>query len=308
MINKNILPTFAIIGAGKSGTTAVHNYLSQHPEVFMTEVKETNFFALEGEVLLTSKDSDPLQLYNYPQSITNFEDYCSLFANVDEYIIGESSPMYMYGDGVIERIKKYNPEMKMIAILRQPIDRLYSRYMHLSRENRVPSECFRDALNKNNIWWVRNDLVNEGFYYKHLKKFYDVFDENQIKVFLYDDLKHDQSKFLRDIYNFIGAHSNFCPNTDIKHNASGVVKNKFIDKLIGQNSVIKSSIKKVFPFVIKILKRSFIAQKTLSSLRNKNLDRLKLSADLKKQMTHEIYSDDILKLQTLIDRDLMHWM
>lgn len=302
------LPTFAIIGAGKSGTTALHNYLDQHPEVFMSKVKETNFFALEGATEIESGEDDPAQMHHYPWSITSFDAYKDLFKDATENSIGETSPMYMYGEGVIGRIKKYTPDIKMIAILRHPVDRLYSRYLHLAREDRTPTEHFADALNKDNLWWIRNDLVKEGFYYNHLSKFFEAFPKNQLKIFLYDDLRADSDKLIHDIFEYIGVDASFAPDQSIEHNVSGKIKNRFIDKLIGQNSVLKSTVQKVFPGIINSMKNSHWAQSKLTDMRKKNLEKPKLTKELRQQMIDEIYKDDILKLQQLLDRDLSHWL
>ncbi|MCK5824686.1 MAG: sulfotransferase [Ichthyobacteriaceae bacterium] len=302
------LPTFAIIGAGKSGTTALFEYLGQHPDVFMPEVKETNFFALEGVEKVVSDSDDIYNMHNYPQSVTSIDEYLELFKDAKEDIRGEASPMYLYGEGVVDRIKKYAPDLKMIVILRHPVDRLYSRFMHLARENKLPTKYFSEALNRGSIWWLRNDLVKEGFYYTNLSKFYKAFNPNQIKVFLYDDLKEDPNKVMKEMFEFVGAESSFVPDQSVEYNMSGRIKNGFVNKLIGSDSVLKAFVNNVFPFLIKSLKQSKQAHKILNSLRKKNLNRQKLSSDLRKKMIDDIYKNEILKLQSLIDRDLQHWL
>ena len=160
-MKKGCLPDFLLIGAGKSGTTAVHSCLDQHPEIYMSAIKEPNFFALEG-TKLNCQQNDPEQRFHYPWSVTSLEEYKELFVQKTEgQICGESSPMYLYSPEAVQRIKNYVPEIILIAILRNPADRLYSRYMHLARENREPSQSFADALDRKSIWWRRNDLVNE---------------------------------------------------------------------------------------------------------------------------------------------------
>ncbi len=308
MNGKNKLPTFAIIGAGKSGTTAVHHYLHQHPEVFMSDIKETNFFALEGQTRISSGKDDPYQMHHYPWSITSFDKYKKLFVDAKESILGETSPMYMYADGVIERMKKYVPNIKLIAILRQPVDRLYSRYMHLARENRTPTKTFEEALDRSTLWWRRNDLIKEGYYYTHLKKFYDSFPNHQIKVFLYDDLKHSPEKTIKEIFQFIGASETFKPNRSIEHNVSGKIKNKYVDKIIGQNSILKSMVQKIAPNVILRLKNSHMAKRILNQMRKKNLSKEPLSIELKNRFTQEVYISEILNLEKLIKRDLSDWI
>src|SRR5690606_26127042 len=169
------MPDFLLIGAGKCGTTSLHYYLQQHPQIFMSAVKEPNFFALE-QAQAVNPEEDLQQFFHYPWAVKNLEAYKALFASAESnQLKGEASTMYLYMPEAPQRIKYYVPEVKLIAVFRQPAERLYSRYLHLARENRLPSRDFKDALDKTSIWWQRNDLVKEGFYYKHLSRYFYLF-------------------------------------------------------------------------------------------------------------------------------------
>lgn len=299
------VPNFLIIGAGKSGTTSVYHYLKEHPEVFMSTVKETNFFALEGEKIET-RDDDSDQMYHYPWSVNNWEQYLDLFKDASlNQIRGEASPMYLYSSKAAESIKTRVPDVKLIAVLRQPSERLYSRYLHLARENRVPGK-FEDALDEKSIWWKRNDLINEGRYHTHLSKYFELFPENQIKVILYDDLKKDQNAVMKEIYSFLGVNPNFVPDTDQQHNVSGIIKNKTMDLLIGQNSWVKERISQLSPELMRRVKGSKRLKSLVNGMRNKNLSRPAMSFDMKRALD-EIYKSEIDSLSNLIDRNLDHW-
>lgn len=302
------LPNFMIIGAGKSGTTALYEYLAEHPEIYMSPVKETNFFALEGEAFVNPED-DPEQLYHYPWSVTNWEDYQNLFSGAtSEKAIGEVSPMYLYSSEAAFRIKERLPEIKLIVILRDPVDRLYSRYMHLARENREPSAHFEDALQEGNIWWRRNDLVPEGFYHQHLAKYYQLFGEGQIRVYLYEDFRKDPLKVVQNIYDFIGVNGWYEPDLTVEYNVSGKIQNKAVDKLIGQNSILKATIDKISPNMMSAIRGSHQLKKWINQLRKKNLRKDPLSVTTRKTMIEKIYGEEIVKLQHLIHQDLSHWL
>jgi len=299
-------PNFLVIGAGKSGTTSLYEYLNEHPEVFMSPVKETNFFALEGEQIIDKKD-DPEQMRHYPWSVTDYKSYKNLFQNVTiEKAIGEVSPMYLYSNKAALNIKERLPNVKLIAILRQPTERLYSRYLHLARESRTPTSSIEDALDKKSIWWKRNDLVQEGFYHTHLKKYYELFPKEQIHVILYDDFRANPQAVIRDIYQFIGVDSSYSPNMNTEFNVSGFVANKKLDKIIGQNSMVKSWITKVSPAFSRYMSGNKVIKSWVNQMRNKNLKRPPLSKTLKVQI-NEIYRSEIDKLQSLISKDLSHW-
>lgn len=307
---KRNMPTFIIIGAGKSGTTAIHEYCDQHPEVFMTRIKETNFFELEGQKVHYTKAEDPLLLNHYPQSINNLKDYQALYLEAGEEVkaLGETSPMYLYGKRAPEQIKAYVPEARLIAILRQPTDRLYSRFLHLCRDGDQPTERFEDALDRNTIWWKRNDLVQEGFYYTHLKRYFERFDRSQLKVFLYEDLRKNPEQLMEDLFTFIGVDPAFRPSLETEYNVSGKPKSPLIDTLIGSNSILIRTAKALAPGFVNKLKSSPTAQKRLTDLRKKNLDRTPPSPEIRKRFLDEVYGEEIQQLGQLLGRDLSHWM
>ncbi|MFT7031787.1 MAG: hypothetical protein ACJA2S_000283 [Cyclobacteriaceae bacterium] len=299
-------PNFLVIGAGKSGTTSLYEYLNEHPEVFMSPVKETNFFALEGEQLVDQKD-DPEQMSHYPWSVTDYDSYKDLFQDAtSEKAIGEVSPMYLYSKKAALNIKERIPNVKLIAILRQPTDRLYSRYLHLARENRTPTSSIEDALDKQSIWWKRNDLIQEGFYHAHLKKYYALFPKEQIHVVLYDDFRTNPEAIIKEIYQFIGVDSSYSPSMNTEFNVSGFVANKKLDNIIGQNSMVKSWITKASPALTRYMSGNKMIKSWVNQMRNKNLKRPPLSKTLKIQI-NEIYRSEIDKLQNLISKDLSHW-
>lgn len=302
------LPNFLIIGAGKSGTTSLDNYLKQHPEIFIPSIKEPNFFGYE---MFDEKDFRGKSiLKHYQNSVTNLADYERLFAEAQPgQMKGETSNTYMYHETAADRIKHYVPDVKLIAILRQPTERLYSRYLHLARENRLPTDNFEDCLNKETIWWQRNDLVKEGFYYKYLSKYYELFPRDQIRVFLYDDFKKKSEQVFNDIFLFLGVDENFSPDTSVNFNKSGYIKNRTYNRVLGQDGLVKRMTSTILPTSIYYkVKNSLTVQRYLNKIRNANLERPQLDPQLKKSITESIYSQDITNLATLLNRDLRHWL
>lgn len=307
-IDQSLMPNFLIIGAGKSGTTSLYYYLKQHPQLFMSEVKEPNFFALEGKKLLMAEE-DKDEINFFPWAVTDLAGYQNLFRNAKPgYLKGESSTMYLYMDQAPEKIKSYVPEVKMIGIFRQPAERLYSRYLHLARDNRMSAEDLKQVFDKSSLWWKRNDLVQEGFYFRHLSRYYDLFPKENIKVFLYEDLIKSPAETIKSIYSFLGVETDFMPDTKMKFNESGIIKNKLYDRLVGRNSLIKNAIKKTLPGIFQKAKSSYAIKNIVNKLRKANLERPPFDPAMKKRITDEIYKEDILKFQNLIQRDLEHWL
>ena len=274
----------------------------------MSPVKETNFFALEGETLKDAKD-DPDQMHHYPWSVTQWSEYKKLFEGVTtEKAVGEVSPMYLYSPKAAENIKKRLPNVKLIAILRNPVDRLYSRYMHLVRENRQPTDHFEDALNRNTIWWKRNDLVQEGFYHTHLKTYFDLFEDAQVRVYFYEDFRSNPQEVIKDIYQFIGVDGSYVPDFSTEYNVSGRIKNKAFDSLIGQQSILKSTLAKVSPQLVTWVQSQSSIKKWVSKFRKMNVEKAPLSDSTRSKLIEQVYQSEIKELQQLVRRDLSGWL
>ena len=226
------LPNFLIIGAAKAGTTSLYYYLRQHPQVYMSPIKEPRFFALEGEIL---NFKGPAQGINQT-SITSLDEYFHLFAGVtDEIAIGEASTLYLHSQRALEGIKRYLPNAKLIVILRNPIERAYSSYLHLVRdgyealsfEQALQAEEFRIQQKWQPLWYYSK----RSFYYEAIKNYLDIFEHCQIKIYLYEDLAADSKYIFKDICGFLDIDDSFKPDTSIK-NSSGIPKNKFLQRIL----------------------------------------------------------------------------
>ena len=121
-----LVPNFLVIGAAKAGTTALYDYLRQHPQVFMTPVKETNYFASEERPRDYGGPGDAK--WN-EHSITARDAYCDQFRDLTtETAVGEASPLYLYGPTVPERLRRQVPDARLVAVLRHPPDCAYSAF------------------------------------------------------------------------------------------------------------------------------------------------------------------------------------
>lgn len=301
-------PDFLIIGAGKSGTTSLDKYLNQHPDIFMSPVKEPNFFAYE-----LTKESDlkdhPDELKHFKGSITSIDLYKNLFKDAsDSQLKGETSNTYLYGKDAPYRIKYHIPDIKLIAILRQPAERLYSRYLHLYRDNRLPTRSFLDCKDKNSIWWKRNDLINEGFYCKHLKRYYDLFPHENIKILLYDDIKKDLSGMIKEIFTFLNVDNTYKCDFSVRYNESGIIKNRVLNNIIGANGYVQNSLKKISPIIYNKMLNNSSAQRVLNEIRSKNMDKPTMDPNIKNFLNEEVYREDILCLKSLTNLNIDSWL
>jgi hypothetical protein len=293
------MPNFLIIGAARSGTTALYRYLKQHPQIYMPTIKEPNFFAVVGEepVSVPHRDGLARRLTRHPLAvvrIADIESYRALFQEVvDEVAIGEASPSYLITPKAPERIKHSLPQAKLIAILRNPVDRAYSaqslRWLYDGQERGSFGQAVRD------IYW--------GFYYTHLKAYFALFERAQIRIHLYEDFRADPTGVLQDIFGFLGVSDTFVPDLSGNHNVGGAPKNRVWHLFLLGLGPVASLFKPIIPTAVhpevaavinRLQRRAFVKPPPLEPAARADLI--------------SIYREDILKLQDLLQRDLSAWL
>lgn len=317
-IKTNILPNFLVIGAAKCGTTSIYHYLKQHHDVYMSPIKEPNHF---------SKDINPEEFspeYKHHEKMKNLnvskyvrgdmkedqwgayvqseEDYKLLFKFAEgKKRIGEISNSYLYSKVAAENIKSTLPGVKLIAILRNPVDRAYSHYLANIRDGRAllpfRKELEQD-LSKTNKGWGKSHLYIElGMYHEQIKRYKKIFGPDQFKILLQDDLKANTPKVIKEVFEFLNLESEININFKEKHNEAKVPKNiKFIHFLtqIG----LKRKIFRVLPNSI---------QPKVKALFFKKDGREKMNIEDRKWL-NSIFANEVEALSKELDRDLSHWL
>lgn len=281
-------PHFIIIGAGKCGTTSLHDYLSQHPKIYLCPKKETFFF-------LNSKARENHRAWG---SVTTLEEYLALFTEApEECTLGEISTNYYADPASAELIHKAIPDVKIIAVLRNPSERAFSSYQMIFRNGHESRSFSEIVANKNNKY------INRGFYYKELQPFYGVFKAENIKILLFDDLVKDSKAFLKELFAFVGVDSGFVPNMSQRGREGGLPQKRWLHRLLTQHNPIRGAIASLLKPIVPLEKR----QKIRSNLVKQNIAKQKLDEGLRQQLI-AIYHDDIQQLQGLIERDLSSWL
>jgi len=178
-------PNFIIIGAARSGTTSLHKYLEIHPDIFMSEIKEINYF------------SNPIILKK------GFNWYLSHFSNSNHQLVGEASTSYTiapYRSGVPERIFKALGDIKLVYILRDPIDRLISHYMHHVHRGEIDTDL-SDLIKKN------DKILKQGCYAYQLEQYSEYFPLDNIHILTIEQLKNSPIKQVEELYGFLEVDS-----------------------------------------------------------------------------------------------------
>ncbi|MFN5513343.1 MAG: sulfotransferase family protein [Cyanobacteriota bacterium] len=292
------LPNFLIVGAAKSGTTALHSYLSQHPQIYMTPDKETNFFAFWGQALNFQGPGD--EAINH-FSVTELKTYEALFEGATrETALGEACPLYLYHAQAPERIYETLPDCKIIVILRDPVERAYANFLHLIRDGREPYPDFAQALAREperiaqNWEWFWH-YGQQGYYGQQLQHYYDRFPREQIRVYLYEDLRQNALGLIQTIFSFLGVDSSFSPDMTIRPNKSGMPKNKLLHGLLTRPNPLKSLLKPLFPAQLR------------QKIQHNNLTTPELAPEVRAELKAR-YREDILHCQALMGRDLSTWL
>jgi len=264
---KLTLPTFICVGAQRAGTTWLYHCLKEHPEIYMPAHKELRFFN-----------------YNYDDGI---ESYSRNFDGAgDRKVIGEITPDYYRQQYALLRIKEHIPEVKLIFILRNPVDRAFSQYqLYCGTEYKEMS--FRET------YTTHPDLVDWGKYGDHLEFIYQHFPKENVLVIDYDLLKGMPEEFLRQVFQFLGVSPDFKPlNLTRTYNKVIYPRTQKILKSIG------------LQFVISLVKKSSLGDWIIN--RNKKL-KSEINDDDFNYLV-ESFSDDVNKLGSIMDADYMHWL
>jgi hypothetical protein len=298
------LPNFLIIGTGKAGTTSLYHTLQQHPEIFMSPVKEPNFFAFAGEQVCFRGPGDDAGVNRH--SVTRLDEYAALFAAVrDERAVGEASTRYMEVQSTAARIRHYIPHARLMAILRNPVDRAFASYLHHRRDEREPCATFAEALRSEPIRvrdnWGFGQYLAGGFYHRQLQPYWDLFDASQLRIYLYEDFKNDPRRLLRDLYAYLEVDESFEAPLSPPHNVSGIPRSRLAHRLLSV-SPLSNAVKARLPTRWSERVAVFVRAR-----RNANLERPSLESEQRCRLI-AAYREDILRLQDRIGRDLSGWL
>lgn len=227
------LPTFLVIGAARSATTSVHYYLDQHPAISMSSVKEPNFFAFDHDAGRPQPLFDPASPM-VAKSVRDRAAYEALFAHARPGdAVGEASPLYLYAREVPEQIERFLDEPRFLAILRNPIDRAYSHWLHIHRTSADEAVTgFRAACEREMAagraytpYGAGTHVLRMGLYDEQLERYVARFGASSLLVLEYDLVTGTPQEALDRICDHLGvARHPF--DTTTAYNRSGVARGR----------------------------------------------------------------------------------
>ncbi|MBW2255782.1 MAG: sulfotransferase domain-containing protein [Deltaproteobacteria bacterium] len=299
------LPNFIIIGAAKGGTTSLHAYLVQHPQIFMTSIKETNFFC---------KDSE------FERGLDWYLDFH--FRGGEAYPFrGEASPRYLYSDQAPERMAGVfsDAPVRFLVVLRDPVERAYSWYWHLVR-NGNETLGFEEALARESerlpveaakrIGSLRYAYVDSGMYAKQLRRWFEHFPSERFLVVLHEELVTDTVAVLGQVFDFLGV----TPQVDIdvtkRRNVASLPRSRVLQRAVLEVPVRVG--KWVGPLLSRrakdvLVRRYWAHAERILRMNQRPFDKPDMNPDTEARL-RERFAEDILDLQEILGRDLSGWL
>ena len=274
----------------------MHSYLDQHPDILMSSLKEPYYFAED---------------LNIPWKIRNLDDYLSLFYDRDNSVYcGESSPLYMYSKTAASSISRYNPKARILVMLRNPVDFLWSlhgQYLYSGNEDVLDFEsalslCDRRLLG-HNVPELCHDPKILNYYELadfavQLRRILSQFPRDQIHVIKFDDFKENTLTVYSETLGFLGLKA-YVPNL-LHHNESKATPNLFLRKFLSKIPRIRRCFHRLVPSRISSFFRNSLGRYTQRQ-RPKAMDK-KLRARLQ-----EKFKPNVSELSCLLDMDFGSW-
>lgn len=305
-----IKPDFFIVGAPKCGTTSLASYLAEHPDIHVSPIKEPNYF---GRDLVKKPDLTRISL----------EDYLALFEDSSKKICGEASTWYLYSKTAAQEIYHFNPDAKIIIMLRNPVDFLYSYHSQLLIEliediedflealkaedsrkegKKIPSRCFRPSA------LLYSEVAR---FSEQVLRYVNTFGRKKVHIVIFEDFIDDTSQSFSEVLSFLGV-APFELMKFKKYNSNSVVKHKyayqlFLDLNRSLRLVGRSFFKELFFYSkLKSIYSGIIRSDFVRELFLERRARMPLDRNLRDQLTCQ-YRDEIDRLSNLLDIDLSRW-
>lgn len=242
-----------ILGTQKAGTTSLYEYIKQHPDLYFSDVKEVTYFVED-------------ELYNKSEDY-----YHSFFTKVsNEKIIASAYVHMLPCKKAIKRVKEYNPNMKFIIMVRDPVSRAYSAYNYAIKNGwEDENNSFEDALSleKERIKNEEYDLMyfENGMYYKHIKSWQQDFAKENFLIIKDTELRDNPKDVLEKIFNFLDIDHRNDIDTSQEFNKAGIVRSKILQSfLLKKDSSLKKYIGLLMPRTLKVWIRANLLKKIYS--------------------------------------------
>jgi hypothetical protein len=311
-------PNFFIAGAPKCGTTSLYYQLGQHPQIYMSPIKEPCYFASELRIENFSEElqpqlrrqsealreylSGPMTSRRFGGPVSKWEEYLLLFRKVrDETAIGEASVSYLWSQTAARNIAARIPDAKIILVLRNPVNRAFSQYLQAVSSGLARSsfreQIVRRTSSRSSKFGVLNPFLEFGAYTEQVKRFLEVFPRRNILIHIYEEMRGNPAKAMVETLRFLGVSPQWTPN------CSARFMEPRVPRMIAAANILKrcgmwQQTARLIPESLRPVLRKAV-HRPRASLTVAPEDRAWLK---------EYYREDILKLEHLLNRDLRSWL
>ena len=311
-------PNFFIVGAAKAGTTSLYHHLDQHPDIYMSPLKEPCYFASEVRPENFEADSqlralqaveDVRHFLNGPMNekrsegiICEWKDYVRLFAGATtQTAVGESSVSYLWSRTAARKIAAQMPNAKIIMVLRSPAERAFSQYLHTVSDGYI-TESFQSYVGASlrhtgERFSLYHPFLEMGFYADQVQRYFDCFPRNQIRIWIYEETRKRPREFLREVLEFLEVDNAFAPDISKRHNQPHIARMVKPAQTLRRLGVWQM-LRRLTPAPVRARLRCALYRPTGSVTMD--------AAD--RALMLDFYRSDIHRLEGLLNRDLNAWL
>jgi Sulfotransferase family len=311
-------PNFFIVGAPKAGTSSLYHYLDQHPDIYMSPIKEPCYFSLESRpenfvpYLRARGERTERETHEYLQGpmdrklsggiVREWDDYRRLFAHVSgERAVGEASVAYLWSKTAAAGIAERFPEARILMVLRSPADRAFSQYLHALSDCHI-SQSFREYVkaslrHSGEGMGIHEPFLEMGFYAEQVQRYLKYFPRDQIGIWFYEETLVRPREFMREVLEFLGVDPEFEPDTSTRYHEPRIARLVKPNQMLQRLRVVEMC-RRITPAPIKSLLRR-VVYRPKGSVQMLQEDRA---------LMLDFYRSDIHRLEEILGRDLGAWL
>jgi hypothetical protein len=300
-------PNLFIVGHPRSGTSSLHYYLNQHPDIFMTAIKEPNYFAKDFH-----EESDRFHQKALYFPFRTEKTYLRLYKNwTTEKIAGEASATSLYSQIAAKEMHRLNETSKVIMSFREPVEFLYSYHSTAIFSLGEDVKDFKQALGieperKKGHYLSKRVITPSWLFYfqfidysQQLKRFTSLFGKDQIKVLIFNDFKMDTAKIYRELLNFLDVDPNFEPDFEVVNPYKKSVKWPRLKYLLFDSPYFRKIQHLIFPDTVYARLVQYYKKMILIEEPKQRID-----LELKKELMLK-FRKEVEKLSDVLQRDLI---
>ena len=306
MTEQRRLPNLFIVGAPKSGTTSLYEYLKGHPQVFMPEVKEPCYFAAD----LALDKSGGFLRYGADEDL-----YYRLFAAAgDAPVAGEGSTRYLYSHDAPSLIRAAVPDARIVALLRNPVDMIHSLHGHKLAAGTEDIAAFEQALAAEDDRRAGRRLPplsnpklatyrDRALFGQQLERWIDAFGRDQVRVIVFEDMVAEPARHFRELLEFLGVDPAYQPESFAAHNVAHGARSPLARRAMNSDPAQWLAWRLLPKVVGEVHAREMVRRFSQSGLRRRKAERSTVDPELRRRLQDE-FRPDVARVSELLGRDM----